>query len=173
MVAFPVAVGALVIKNNGRQLQAGDSLITFPTLEGPEEVPEAAWEVSGEPATTLQRAQRLIPGFLPSQGNHEEHQALDDHEHGKSKQKREKEEKKHEGEVLLVIQNHTPDQISLRGSRDERLVFHLRHEAFARGEFKYDLVIEAKKVGKVDVKGYVIPFLAPVGGQEFSTKALR
>jgi hypothetical protein len=46
----------------------------------------------------------------------------------------------------------------------------LSGDAFSRGEFKYDLVVEAKKAGRVDVKGYVIPFLAPVAGQEFTEK---
>ena len=50
------------------------------------------------------------------------------------------------------------------------LVFHLSDESFRRGEFKYDLLIEAKKAGKVQVKGYVIPFLAPIAGQEFNAK---
>jgi hypothetical protein len=82
-------------------------------------------------------------------------------------------EKKQEGEILLVVQNLAPEQISLRSSRNEVLVFHLSDEAFRRGEFKYDLVVEAKKAGKVEVKGYVIPFLAPVAGQEFSVDAAR
>ncbi len=63
-----------------------------------------------------------------------------------------------------------PDQISLRSSKNEMLVFHLSDESFRRGEFKYDLLIEAKKAGKVQVKGYVIPFLAPIAGQEFNAK---
>jgi hypothetical protein len=49
----------------------------------------------------------------------------------------------------------------------------LSDESFRRGEFKYDLVVEARKAGKVEVKGYVIPFLAPIVGQEFSIKAPR
>jgi len=37
--------------------------------------------------------------------------------------------------------------------------------------FKHDLVVEAHKSGPVSVKGYVIPFLAPVVGQELGAKA--
>ena len=59
----------------------------------------------------------------------------------------------------------------MRSSKNEMLVFHLGDEAFSRGEFKYDLLVEARKAGKIDVKGYVIPFLAPVAGQEFPVKA--
>ena len=173
VVALPVAVGKFVIKNNGRELQAGEALITFPTLDGPGDIPDPAWQIGNFPATNLQRAQQLIHGFQLSQGDRETREKLEAHEKGESKEKREIEEKKQEGEILLVVQNITPEQISLRGSRNEVLVFHLSDEAFRRGEFKYDLVVEAKKAGKVGVKGYVIPFLAPIVGQEFSIKAAR
>jgi hypothetical protein len=79
--------------------------------------------------------------------------------------------KEQSGEILLIIKNDTPEQISLRGSKNQALVFHLNDESFQRGEFKYDLVVEAHRSGPVRVKGYVIPFLEPVAGQEFDVKA--
>jgi len=173
VVALPVAVGKFVIKNNGRELQAGEALITFPTLDGPGDIPDPAWQIGNFPATNLQRAQQLIHGFQLSQGDRETREKLEAHEKGESKEKREIEEKKQEGEILLVVRNITPEQILLRSSRNEVLVFHLSDEAFRRGEFKYDLVVEAKKAGKVEVKGYVIPFLAPIVGQEFSIETTR
>jgi len=179
VVAFPVAVGKFFIKNNGRELEAGETLITFPTLDGPGDIPDPAWQSGNFPATNLQRAQHLVPGFQLSQGDRELRERLEANEDekgapkGAPKEKRAIEEKKPEGEILLVVQNLTPEQISLRSSRNEVLVFHLSDEAFRRGEFKYDLVVEAKKAGKVEVRGYVIPFLAPVAGQEFSIKAAR
>jgi hypothetical protein len=182
VVALPVAVGKFFIKNNGRELQAGETLITFPTLDGPGDIPDPAWQLGNFPATNLQRAQQLIPGFQMSQGDREARERLEANkdekgepkdEEKREKDKREIEEKKQEGEILLVVQNLTPEQISLRSSRNEMLVFHLSDEAFRRGEFKYDLVVEARKAGKVEVKGYVIPFLAPVAGQEFSIKAAQ
>jgi hypothetical protein len=173
VVALPVAVGKFVIKNNGRELQAGETLITFPTLDGPGDIPDPAWQIGNFPATNLQRAQQLIPGFQLSQGDRETRERLEAPEKGESKEKREIEVKKQEGEILLVVQNTTPEQISWRSSKNEVLVFHLSDEAFRRGEFKYDLMVEAKKAGKVEVKGYVIPFLAPIVGQEFSIKVAR
>ena len=179
VVALPVAVGKFFIKNNGRELQAGETLITFPTLDGPADIPDPAWQLGNFPPTNLQRAQQFIPGFQLSQGGREAREKLEAHEDekgepkDKDKEKREIEEKKQEGEILLVVQNITPEQISLRSSRNEVLVFHLSDQAFRRGEFKYDLVVEARKAGKVEVKGYVIPFLAPVAGQEFSIKPAR
>jgi hypothetical protein len=171
VVALPVVVGNFFIKNNGRELQAGQTLITFPTLDGPGDISDPAWQIGNFPATNLQRAQQLIPGFQLSQADRETREKLEAPEKGESKEKREIEEKKQEGEVLLVVRNITPEQISLRSSKNEVLVFHLRDETFRRGEFKYDLVVEARKAGKVEVKGYVIPFLAPIAGQEFSIKA--
>ena len=121
----------------------------------------------------FERAQQLIPGFQLSQAEREAGEEREADEKGESKEKREIEEKKDEGEILLVVQNITPEQISLRSSKNEMLVFHLSDEAFRRGEFKYDLIVEARKAGKVEIKGYVIPFLAPITGQEFSVKAAR
>jgi hypothetical protein len=167
VVALPVTVGEFVIKNNGRELQAGESLITFPTLDGPGDIPEPSWESSNLPAASLERARQLIPGFQPAHGDRSTREEAEDHEKGEA------EENKEEGEVLLVIRNTMPEQISLRSSRNEMLVFHLRREAFSHGEFKYDLIVEAKKTGKIDVKGCVIPLLAPIVGQEFSIKESR
>ena len=173
VVALPVVVGEFVIKNNGRDLQAGQTLIMFPTLDGPGDIPDAAWQTGNFPVTNLQRAEQLVPGFELSKEDRETPEELEASEKRDSKEKREIEEKKKEGEILLVIKNVTPDQISLRSSRNETLVFRLSDEAFRRGEFKYDLVVESKKAGKVEIKGYVIPLLAPVDGQEFNVKAAR
>ncbi len=175
VVALPVAVGKFFIKNNGRELQAGETLIAFPTLEGPGDIPEAAWRI-GSPGANLQRARQLIPGFQLRPAGREagEREESEEKREGEDKKREaKKEERKPEGEILLVVQNVTPEQISLRSSKNEMLLFHLSDEAFSHGEFKYDLVVEAKKAGKVEVKGYVIPFLAPIAGQEFSLKAGR
>ena len=171
MIALPVVVGDFFIKNNGRELTAGRNLIVFPTLDGPGDIPDPEWRTGNFPATNLELARQLIPGFQPAKGKREKHESKK-HEKGESKEKREAEEKKG-GEILLVIKNVTPEQISLRSSKNEMLVFHLSDEAFSRGEFKYDLVVEMKKAGKIDVKGYVIPFLAPIAGQESSAGSRR
>lgn len=175
VAGLPLVVGKFFIKNNGRELGAGETLITFPTLDGPGDIPDSAWQSGNFPATNLQRAQHLVPGFQLAQGESELRERIEatQDEKGAPEEKRAIEKKKPEGEILLVVQNLTPEQISLRSSRNEVLVFHLSDEAFRRGEFRYDLVVEAKKAGKVEVRGYVIPFLAPVAGQAFSIKAAR
>ncbi len=169
VIAIPLVVGKFFIKNNGRQLQASETLITFPTLDGPGDLPDSAWEAGNFPGTNLQRLQHLIPGFqLPPE--HDLRERIGGQKKDARDEKRELKEEKEQGEILLIVQNATPEQISLRGSKNDLLIFHLRDEAFRRGEFKYDLVVEAKKAGKVDVRGYVIPLLAPIVGQEFSVK---
>ena len=169
VVALSVAVGNFFIKNNGRELQEGQNLIVFPTLDGPGDVPDSQWRTVSFPPSNLEQARQLLPGFQLPKDKREKREAEKQREKGESKKMHEADEKKG-GEILLVIKNVTPEQISLRSSKNGMLVFHLSDEAFSRGEFKYDLVVEAKKAGKVDVKGYVIPFLAPVAGQEFTEK---
>ena len=169
VIALPAVVGDFFIKNNGRELQAGQTLIVFPTLDGPGDIPDLQWQSGNFPATNLDQARQLIPGFQLSKDRKEKREAEEKRKKAKPKEQREAEERKG-GEILLVVKNATPDQISLRLSKNEMLVFHLGDEAFSRGEFKYDLVVESKTAGKVDVKGYAIPFLAPISGQEFMLK---
>jgi hypothetical protein len=166
MVALPVVVGEFLIRNNHRELAAGQTLIMFPTLDGPGDIPDSEWRPGNFPATNLAQARELVPEFQLPEENHEAEARQESGEQGELKQKREKQE----GEILLVVKNVTPEQISLRSSTNEMLVFRLSEEGFRRGAFKYDLMVEARKSGKAEVKGYVIPFLAPIAGQEFSVK---
>ena len=142
----------------------------FPTLDGPAEIPDFEWRSGNFPAANLEQARQLVPGFQLPSGKRRKQEAEEKQEKRKSKKKHETDENKG-GEVLFVVKNVTPDQIALRGGKNDTLVFHLGDGAFSRGEFKYDLVVEAKKAGKIDVKGYVIPFLAPVDGQAFTVEA--
>jgi len=174
VVALPVVVGNFFIKNNGREVQAGENEIVFPTLDGPGDLPDSAWQLSESPDANLRRARQLIPGFELSRGNRETREKDEANEREQSKDKQERElGQKNDGEILLVIKNVMADQISLRASTNGMLVFRLSEEGFSHGEFRYDLLVEAKKTGKIEVKGYVIPFLAPVAGQEFSVDAAR
>jgi len=167
LIAFPVVVGEFVIKNNGRELKAGDTLIMFPTLDGPSDIPAATWQPDNFTPATLDLARQLIPRF---QLRHRDHETEAKRDADEEKEKEEKEKEDGAGEILLVVKNATPDQISLRSSTNDMLVFRLNRESFRRGEFKYDLLVEASKAGKAQVKGYVIPLLAPLAGQEFSLR---
>ena len=170
VIALPVVVGDFFLKNNGRELQAGQTLIVFPTLDGPGEIPDPEWHSGNFPATNLEQARQFVPGFQLPKDKRENREAEEKARgKGEPKEKREADEKKG-GEILIVVKNTAPEQFSLRSSKNEMLVFRLNDDSFSRGEFKYDLVVEAKKAGKVEVKGYVIPFLAPIAGQEFTLK---
>jgi hypothetical protein len=175
VVALPEVVGEFFIKNNGRELQAGEGLITFPTLDGPGDIPDDVWRAGNSPETNLERARQLIPGFELTGdlcASREKGEPEEKREAGE-KREEEDEEKKEDGRILLVVKNLAPDRTSLHSSTNGMLIFCLSDEAFQRGAFKYDLRVDALKAGKVEVTGYVIPFLGAVAGQEFSAKAAQ
>ena len=174
IVAIPEVVGEFVIRNNHRELSEGQTLLMFPTLDGPGQIPDSEWQTGNFPATNLPRARQLIPGFQLPEEDREAQTERENEEKNEPNEHRELKEKGNEkkgGVILIVVKNVTPEQISLRGSKNNLLVFSLSDQAFHRGEFKYDLLAEARKAAKVEVKGYVIPFLAAIDGQEFSIKA--
>src|ERR1019366_4390308 len=65
-----------------------------------------------------------------------------------------KDDKKEEsaGMVLVVVNNNNPDAATMRLAKQQAFVFHLTPESFPRGEFKYDIVIDAAKTGTFDLK---------------------
>jgi hypothetical protein len=167
VVALPVVVAEFHVKNGDRELQAGQTLVTFPTVEGPDGIPDAAWQPGNFPASNLEEARKHIPGFQlrreyrEQRGRREAQQDAESTENGETEKKG--------GSILVVVKNLTPTQVSMRGAKNQTIVFHLNDESFSRGDFKYDLIVEAIKSGHFDIREYVIPFLAPVRGQEFST----
>lgn len=158
VAGLPVVVGELAINGNGRELKAGDKLVMSVSLDGPGDLQEGAWEGDVVSTDALGRARKLIPGFRLSEGRAEKRKADEEAEHSREKR---------EAEILLILKNGNPQQISLRGSKNDMLVFHLGEAAFERGEFRYSLLVEVERAGKIDIKGYVVSFLAPVAGQEF------
>jgi hypothetical protein len=175
VIAFPLAVGEFFVKNNGRELQQGQTLIVFPTLDGPSDIPDELWRTGNFPASNLQLARELIPGFRLAKVDRDARENKLKSANGEAKEARDtkgrRESEENEGGViLLVVENGTPEQMSMRGSKNHPIVFHLRHDSFSRGEFRYDMVVEALKPGTVDLKEYVIPFLAPIKGQVFTVE---
>jgi hypothetical protein len=166
LIALPVVVAELALDPERRDVSKGQTLLVNARLDGPEEVPETEWQVGNFPSTNLEEARKLVPGFqLPKQSRETDEKR----ETGKNEteDKREKEERK-SGEILLVLKNATPDLVTLRTSKNGVYIFRLKNQSFSRGGFSYDLVAEAINFGTLAVKGYVIPFLAPVAGQEFA-----
>src|SRR5579872_827475 len=159
LMAFPIVLGEFTIANNDRKLEAGKTLTVFPTLDGPAEIPDELWQAKTPLAEMRRKAQELNELKIP----------YDDEKDNRGESRRElaSKEKEGDGKILVVVKNDTPQQLSLRGSKNQMLLFHLNDESFRMGAFKFTLVVEALKSGPVHVKGYVIPFLAPVVGQEF------
>jgi len=172
-VAFPMVVAEFTIPPDRRDLPQGEKLLMYPTVSGPEELPDPAWRPGNYPAYNLDEARKLIPSFQPpAGGGHEKREAREKERErekaGKSGAAPEHESEENEaGEILLVVKNLTPEMVNFRDSQNGTYVFHLHANSFHMGEFKYKFVVEGLKTGNFGVRGYVIPFLAPVQGQEF------
>jgi hypothetical protein len=180
-VAFPTVVVEFTMPPDRRNLSKGETLLLYPTLEGPEELPDALWAVGNFPASNLAVARELIPGFelphptaeprepreLKSKKDHADRDSSAEPKENSA----DKPEEGENGEILLVVKNLTPGQVTCRESENGSFVFHLKPVSFQRGEFQYKFVVEAGKTGNFAVQGYVIPFLAPLPGQEFTLAA--
>ncbi len=168
LIALPVTIGELSIQGNGRELKAGDFLIVSASFAGPSDIPDAAWRSGNFPPTNLASARRFIPAFqLPQQERDPGREREDQEENSGAKDRTEK----HSGEILLILRNEAAGQVSLHNSANQMVTFRLSDEAFSRGDFKYNLWVEASAAGPVNIKSYVIPFLTPVTGQQFAVKA--
>jgi YD repeat-containing protein len=170
-IAFPMVVGEFSIQPDRRDLPKGETLLMYPTLEGPEELPDAEWRAGDFPPSNLDLARKLVPGFEPAgeeeRGDHAEHEARERGEKHESKAPNGESEGRESGEILLVLKNLTPDVANFRESRDGMYSFRLHADSFSRGDFVYKFVVEAKQTGNFALESYVIPFLAPIAGQEF------
>jgi hypothetical protein len=175
LMAFPMVVGRLSFRPDGRTLKTGDQQLMYSTLEGPEELPDAEWRPGNYPASNLAQAQKLVPGFQMPRAGRERNEEREAEEKRASKEKQAGQkgdtEENEGGQILLVIKNPTAQQVTFRESKDGVYIFHLTADSFKMGEFKYKFVVEAKQAGNFDLQAYVVPFLAPVTGQQFPLAA--
>jgi len=168
-VAFPLVVAEFSLAPDRRDLSKGQKLLIYPTIDGPQELPDPLWLPGNYPASNLEEARKLIPGFQGPRASHAAHEAEEKREtKGKQAGGTSERDEDQGGEILLVVKNLSPEQVSLHESKNGTFVFHLKAASFKMGEFKYKFVAEAIKSGNFAVQGYVIPFLAPVTGQEFT-----
>jgi hypothetical protein len=171
-IAFPVVVAEFSIPPDRRDLPQGQQLLMYATIDGPQELPDPLWAPGNYPAANLDEARKLIPGFQQPRANGNAHERREADEKREANAKggdpaEQEQEEDQGGEILLVVKNLSPGQVSLRESQNGTFVFHLKASSFSMGEFKYKFVVEANQSGTFAVKGYVIPFLAPLPGQEF------
>ncbi len=183
-IAFPMVVAEFSIHPDRRDVPKGQNELMYPTVEGPGDLADPEWRPGNFPPSNLEQARKLIPGFQPAgaASSHEKHESEEQREKEKraamqggasqndSDAKSESEENEG-GEILLVIKNLTPDVVSFRDSKNGMFVFHLNAAAFKMGDFKYKFLVETNKGGAFGVHAWLIPFLAPVTGQEFPMTA--
>ncbi len=180
-IVFPMVVGAVTVTPDQRDLKPDDPVVMTAGLYGAEEVPDLEWLPGNYPASNLDAARKLVPGFQVGAGGHEAKERREAQEKREAEQKRESkgkdasakpdEDEDLGGEILLVIKNLTPDVANFRESDNGQYVFRLKAAAFKMGEFKYKFVVEGKKAGTFAVQASAIPFLAPVTAQVFPAEA--
>lgn len=176
VVAFPMVVAEFTLTPERRELPKGEKMLMYATVDGPADLPDPLWLPGNYPPSNLELARKLIPGFQLPGAKREAREAAEKRE-AKEKQasaagkKNEGEEEDRGGEILLVVKNASPDQVTLHEAKNGTFVLHLKAQSFAMGEFRYKFVVEAIKSGNFTVQGYAIPLLAPVTGQEFPATA--
>ncbi len=169
-IAFPVVVAEFTVAPTRPQVQKGELLLIYATIDGPQELPDPLWVPGAYPPANVEEARKLIPGFQPPR-------------RGKAREKHEEEEKREAsakqagaapeqeedlgGEILVVVKNLTPNDVTFRDSKNGTYIFHLKASSFSMGEFKYKFVVEALQTGAFAVQSAAIPLLEPLMGQEF------
>jgi hypothetical protein len=168
MIAFSVVLAGLTLDPGHWNVSKGQPLAINVRLDGPSDLPETAWQAGNFPASNLSQALALVPGYKVPRATRESKETRE--MPGPAEKKKETDdraEKGEGGEILLVVKNQTPEIGTLRNSKNGGYVFPLHRQSFARGSFSYDFVVEPSQAGSFVLRGYAIPFLAPVTGQEF------
>ncbi|HUI43002.1 MAG TPA: hypothetical protein VL523_13645 [Terriglobia bacterium] len=140
---LPVDVAEFELTPLGRELEQGQTLVMHANILGADDLPDDAWRAGAfAPLASVEQARRLAPSFDPArQGPN--------------------------GVILAVVQNVSADGVTMRGAKDKSWIFELTRESFARGEFKYNFVLDFARPGGYALRGTALPFLAPVKGREF------
>ena len=182
-IAFPMIVSVVGIRPDRRTLNAGDKLLIYVTVEGPEELPDQEWRPGNFPPSNLDEARTLVPGYQVARAKKEDHEAEERREKAEKAAKnsaasgtaeagkKSEPEEDQAGELVLVVKATTSDDISFRGSTNGTYVFRLHNTAFKMGEYKYKFVVDAAKAGKFDVQWNIVPMLGPMPGQVFTVAA--
>ena len=179
-IAFPMVVAEFSIRPDRRNLPKSETQLMYPSVEGPSDLPDPEWQVGNFPRFNLALARKLVPGFelggadaahaKPEAGEQHEKEkrtAMESSQRSASEAKADSDENEGGGELLLVIKNLTPEMAGFRDSKDGMFVFHLRAASFKAGDFRYKFLVEQKQTGTFGLRAWLIPFLAPVIGQEF------
>ena len=169
-IAFPMVVSSVDVHPERRKLAQGDKMLVYLTLNGPEELAESEWRPGNFPPSNLDDARALVPGFKMPKAKKEDHDAKEKREAEEKAKggKGEPDEDDQGGEILLVVKCTSPDGITFQQSSNGTYVFHIAHNGFKMGEFKYKILVDAAaKGGTFDIQTSVVPMLAPITGQVF------
>ena len=136
---LPVSVLQLDMNADRLHLEKGETTAFHVVISGPDRLPESAWSGAAPPSDllNLEELRRLAPhANLPAPGK-----------------------------VLVIIQNASPDVVSMQGARGEVVVLELDRSAFAAGPYRYNGMLRSKRAGGFVVNATVVSFLAPVAGK--------
>jgi hypothetical protein len=165
--AMMTVVGLLELTHYREILEARQEMITMLEVDGVPELTDEQWHYGVFPPSNLDRARALIPGFNPAKTIEQERERREKQEKLDGMKKKDDKKDEAAGMVLVIVNNTTPDVATMRLAKQQEFIFHLTPESFSRGEFKYDIVVDASKTGMFVLKTTAIPFLAPVKAQEF------
>jgi hypothetical protein len=165
--AMAMVVALVELTHYHEPLEAKQDMITILHVDGVPELSDDQWRYGVFPASNLERARALVPGFNPAKTIEQERERREKQEKLDGIKKKDDKKEESAGMVLVVVNNTNPDVATMRLAKQQAFVFHLAPESFPRGEFKYDIVIDAAKTGTFDLKTTAVPFLAPVKAQEF------
>lgn len=131
------AVLALILGADKTNLLRGESTAYSTKVLGLGAIPESAWTTPYSPDPTARAILAgAAPGMAPREGE--------------------------PGKILLVIENRSPETISIDGEKAGRIVLTIDRAAVTNGTFDYKGTIRSKKAGGFNIRATVIPLLAPV-----------
>ncbi len=165
--AMTMVVAELALAPNHEAMSAGQNMVTILRVDGVQELSDAQWHYGVYPASNLEKARALVPGFNPAKVIEHDREAREKQEKQDGMAKKDDKREESAGMVLVVVRNATPDVVNMRGSKQQSFLFHLTPESFAMGEFKYDIVVDGLKPATFALQATPVPFLAPVKAQEF------
>ncbi|MGC2112386.1 MAG: hypothetical protein WA655_22900, partial [Candidatus Korobacteraceae bacterium] len=165
--AMSMVVAELDLAPNHEAAQAGQDIVSTLRVDGAQELSDEQWRYEIYPASNLERARSLVPGFSPAKVVEQDREARERQGRRDGVAKADDKRDESAGMVLVVVRNATPEFISMRGSKQQRFVFHLTPDSFVMGEFKYNIAMDGVKDGTFALNVTAIPFLAPVKAQEF------
>ncbi|HEY6066648.1 MAG TPA: hypothetical protein VIY96_10845, partial [Thermoanaerobaculia bacterium] len=140
--SFPVVTLRLEMSADKLDLIRGESTRFSAVIAGLEALPESAWR-GGAPldAGALARARARVPDLrIPTADQ--------------------------PGTLLLVIENRSPDVISIDGERGGAIARTYARGDQVGGRYRFDGTIHSKRSGGFNVHGEVFAFLAPVRSSE-------